>query len=1434
MMKIKRPKNRIFSLLLSGVLLGVGVGVPAQIIGSSSASAAGYPAELAITRASVPGASGAAFTTQPEFEVRDSSGNAVTGTAYVIDAWGTEGGAPQPAFLGTTTVTTGLDGKATFPSDFGISGNVNTPIKIIYRISSVVLYATETITLNTPGAASKLIVTRLSIGPASGSVFATQPQVTVMDAWNNNVGGIRTITAAGETLVGTQSATTDAVTGIATFPADFGISGVAGTVQTITYSTTGGVITSATQKVTIGSPSTAPEAPQLSAIGLIGGASVSFWGIAPAAGGSAITGYEYQIIGLRSWSSVSNLSASNGLLLFTIDTSDLLRQSGFTYFQFRAINSSSAGPSNGNTDLGVGGVGLGRLLGSQPSSSGLIMSGEILTNRITFSGSPISYTYRWFSCTLSLCSEIPGATSSTYLLTDAEVGKYMQNRVTATYSIGTLPEVASTTISQVVLASSGPDTTSPTVTSVTSTTNNGSYKAGDQISIRVNFSESVAVTGTPKLTLESGSTDRAVNYASGTGTNQLTFTYTVQAGDTAADLDYLSTSALDLNGGTIKDAAGNNAILTLAAPGASNSLGANKAIVIDTTAPTVTLAATSSTSGSATITFTVTGNEPITCSTLSSTHGDDFNFTGTGVSTITGIVQTSGTVCTITATSSATNGGGAVTSTLTAASTFSMTDTAGNAQTALTGSPQSTAVTIDTTAPTVTLAATAATSGSGTVTFTVTGNEPIACSTLSTTSGTDFTFTGITSISGIAQTSPTVCTITVVSTATLVGETATATIAAASSFSITDTTGNAQTILTDSPQSTSITVTDTTAPVLTLTSASALTSISANINFTSDEVGIYYYLIYAAADGPPDAATIFAQGTAIAKGTSSALAAANTANATGLSPNTAYKAYVVVKDAATNSSAVSTIAFTTLAIVPGTPGAPTAVAGNGQATVTVAAPTTGGTPTSYTVTSSPGGATCTVTGASGSCTVTGLTNGTPYTFTSRASNTGGPSVSASVASNEVTPFAPAPVFFPEPAPAPVCDAACVAAQNAAAAKVVADRIAAEAKVVSDAAAKVVADKVVVDKTAAEAAAKTAVEKATAAVVAKAAADAAAVQAATIAKAAADAQAAAVDAANKAAAALKSATTTAAAKAAATATAAKAATTAANAVKAAATAAKAAATARATATNASKQVDIAIGALGSKTAAAATAAQANAIAAAAKAAANAAAKAATDQAAAAKVASNNANTEARIAAERIATEQKQAADAAAEAKVASDAALKATEEKIAAATDAQKAAEAVVKALEEKIALAEASVKAKDVTERAAIDKKIEEVTAKVAEAQRVADAANTRAATTAAAQETAQAAATTAAQNAATRAAEVVAVRTESIAKTAVATKAAADAGLAAKIATAAVAAAAKVPSRAVISAKPSSTTGKNSAKATISGLKPGQKVKVTVNVKGK
>ena len=91
---------------------------------------------------------------------------------------------------------------------------------------------------------------------------------------------------------------------------------------------------------------------------------------------------------------------------------------------------------------------------------------------------------------------------------------------------------------------------------------NGSYKAGEQIPITIQFSESVTVTGTPQLTLETGATDRIAGYTSGTGSSILTFTYTVQSGDTSSDLEYVNTSSLALNS-TIKDSVGNNATLTL-------------------------------------------------------------------------------------------------------------------------------------------------------------------------------------------------------------------------------------------------------------------------------------------------------------------------------------------------------------------------------------------------------------------------------------------------------------------------------------------------------------------------------------------------------------------------------------------------------------------------------------------------------------------------------------------------------------------------------------------------------------------------------------------------------------------------------------------------------------------------------------------------------
>ena len=128
-----------------------------------------------------------------------------------------------------------------------------------------------------------------------------------------------------------------------------------------------------------------------------------------------------------------------------------------------------------------------------------------------------------------------------------------------------------------------------TFDNVTSGKSNGSYGAGEVIPIQITFEQAVTVTGTPQLTLETGATDHVVNYTSGSGTHTLTFAYTVQTGDESLDLDYISTTALALNGGSIKEATGNDAVLTLPAPGTIGSLGANKALVVDAAAPIITL-----------------------------------------------------------------------------------------------------------------------------------------------------------------------------------------------------------------------------------------------------------------------------------------------------------------------------------------------------------------------------------------------------------------------------------------------------------------------------------------------------------------------------------------------------------------------------------------------------------------------------------------------------------------------------------------------------------------------------------------------------------------------------------------------------------------------------------------------------------------------------
>ena len=109
------------------------------------------------------------------------------------------------------------------------------------------------------------------------------------------------------------------------------------------------------------------------------------------------------------------------------------------------------------------------------------------------------------------------------------------------------------------------DATPPAVRAVTIVSQPAAagYAYGDRVSVQVAFSEPVAVTGSPQLELAIGSASRLAGVAPGTGTARaaLEFVYTVRVGDRDADGIGIPANALRLNGGTIRDGAGNDADL---------------------------------------------------------------------------------------------------------------------------------------------------------------------------------------------------------------------------------------------------------------------------------------------------------------------------------------------------------------------------------------------------------------------------------------------------------------------------------------------------------------------------------------------------------------------------------------------------------------------------------------------------------------------------------------------------------------------------------------------------------------------------------------------------------------------------------------------------------------------------------------------------------
>jgi VCBS repeat-containing protein len=153
---------------------------------------------------------------------------------------------------------------------------------------------------------------------------------------------------------------------------------------------------------------------------------------------------------------------------------------------------------------------------------------------------------------------------------------------------GALTPITSTGYTILTDISGSIDTIKPTITSFSTTTANGSYKAGDSINITANTNENILAGGQITVTLNASTNPTVILTAATTGST-LTGTYTIAAGQTSADLTVSSfaigTGAIGSSNATPRDAAFGNALTDTTVPPGTGNIAGSYAIVVDTTAP---------------------------------------------------------------------------------------------------------------------------------------------------------------------------------------------------------------------------------------------------------------------------------------------------------------------------------------------------------------------------------------------------------------------------------------------------------------------------------------------------------------------------------------------------------------------------------------------------------------------------------------------------------------------------------------------------------------------------------------------------------------------------------------------------------------------------------------------------------------------------------
>jgi uncharacterized repeat protein (TIGR02059 family) len=286
-------------------------------------------------------------------------------------------------------------------------------------------------------------------------------------------------------------------------------------------------------------------------------------------------------IGMDSYSAAGVVSYSDNLTVGPngssglVNPGNMILQSGFQIWGKMATPSLAAPATLTRTNLGDGSVRLN--IGAVGAASEYAVQYK-------------TSAQQWSSATTVRLTS-PSASTPSATLTGLTSG---------TYDFRVWSRAANNSSNTAVsLLSQSVDSSAPTISTISISSTPGAdsiYGAGETITATLGWSETVTVSGAPRIPLQ-GLTSKFLTYSAGSGSTSLTFTYVVTSGDVDRDGISLSANTLALNSGSITDAALNSASLTHVA--ISNSL----LLRVDGSPPVPDTPQTSSNGSTITITY---------------------------------------------------------------------------------------------------------------------------------------------------------------------------------------------------------------------------------------------------------------------------------------------------------------------------------------------------------------------------------------------------------------------------------------------------------------------------------------------------------------------------------------------------------------------------------------------------------------------------------------------------------------------------------------------------------------------------------------------------------------------------------------------------------------------------------------------------------------